>query len=93
MIAGTEAVLALLKADIGIRHEKQDDRLKAMLAACEAELAEKGIVLSPLTEDLMLLSDFAAWRWRSRLEDRPALSDSLRCRIRNRQVRGRAHAE
>ncbi|MGM9612831.1 MAG: hypothetical protein ACI3XZ_04940 [Butyricicoccus sp.] len=93
MIAGTEAVLALLKADLGIRHEKQDDRLNAMLAACEAELAEKGIELHPLSEDMMLLSDFAAWRWRSRLEDRPALSDSLRYRIRNRQARGRAHAE
>lgn len=93
MIAGSKAVLALLKADLGIRHDKLDARLFTQIETCEAELGEKGITLSEVAEDQMLLSDFAAWRWRSRLEERPALSDSLRCRIRNRQVRRRANAE
>lgn len=93
MIAQTAAVLTLLKNDLGIRHEKLDDRLQTLLSACESELDSKGITLAETPEDWMLLSDFAAWRWRARLEDKPALSDSLRYRIRNRQIGGRAYAE
>lgn len=83
--------LALFKADLGIKNDTRDDYFAAQLLAAREELAGKGVSLDMTAiEDNMLLSDFAAWRYRLRMEDAPEMSDSLRYRIRNRVAKRRA---
>lgn len=88
-------VLELLKNDLGIRHAKMDERLNTLIESSLYELInERGIPIDlAQAQDAMLVSDFAAWRHRSRMEDKPALSESLRWRIRNRQVRRRSRGD
>ena len=85
-----ETVLNLLKIDLGITHNLRDAFFTVQIAACKGEIERMGISLDLTNvEDQMLLSDFAAWRYRNRTEDIP-LANNLRHRIRNRIVRGRA---
>lgn len=85
-----DQVLALLKLDLGISHDKRDGLLNPLIEACKAEIEAKGIKLDlEFIEDQILLSDFAAWRYRKRTEDTP-ISNNLQHRIRNRIIKGRA---
>lgn len=85
-----DQILTLLKLDLGISHDKRDALLMPLIEASKAEIEGKGIKLDlDQVEDQMLLSDFAAWRYRKRAEDIP-MSNNLQYRIRNRIVKGRA---
>lgn len=84
-----ESTLELFKLDIGITNTKRDPYYNALLVSANKELSEKGIKLDfELTEDIMLLSDYAAWRYKKRNEDVP-LANNLRARIQNRKIKGR----
>lgn len=85
-----ETVLALFKLDLGITHSLRDELFTALLASAQSDLTRRGVMLDlAAVEDQMLLSDYAAWRYRSRTEDVP-LTKSLAYRIRARIVEGRA---
>lgn len=92
-----EQVLAMFKADLGIISTARDNYFTNFIAAKKAELEEKGIKLliekdggtEANIEDIMLLSDYAAWCYRKRTENIP-LSNNLRWRIRNRIVKTRS---
>lgn len=85
-----ETVLALLKLDLGITHSLRDELFAALLASAQSDLTRRGVMLNlAAVEDQMLLSDYAAWRYRSRTEDVP-LAKNLAYRIRARIVEGRA---
>lgn len=85
-----DLVLQMFKIDLGVKHEKRDDYFKNYLAAQNGELLRRGIRLDlKVTEDIMLLSDYAAWNYRKRTEDIP-LAQNLQQRIRNRQIESRA---
>ena len=82
--------LKLLKLDLGIRHDKRDTYLEPLLYTAKAELDRKRIVLDlQQADDVMLLSDYAAWLYRKRQEDVP-LSNNLKWRLMNRKVQVRA---
>ncbi len=85
-----EEVLKLFKIDIGITHTLRDDAFKKLIQAAQKEIEKKGFKLD-LTdvEDQMLLSDYAAWKYRKRQED-VGMSRNLQLQIRNRVVKERA---
>lgn len=90
-----DAVLALFKADLGVRNDSKDDLFRARIRAAQEEIMDKGVLLD-LTQaaDMVFLADWAAWRYRKRMDANPALPESLRYQLMNRQVKGRAcHAE
>lgn len=85
-----DMVLQMFKIDLGISHKKRDEYFENYLAAQNGELLRRGITLDlESAEDVMLLSDYAAWNYRKRTEDIP-LAQNLRQRIRNRQIKNRA---
>lgn len=82
--------LDLLKNDLGIIHTKRDEYYYALLHSVNKELSERGIHLDMENiEDQMLLSDYAAWKYRNR-EKNVELAKNLKIRIMNRKVKGRA---
>lgn len=86
-----ETVLSLLKIDIGITHTLRDTFFTSLLQAAQKEIEDKGITLDlVLVEDQMLLSDYAAWKYRKRQED-VGLPQNLLFRIRNRVVKERSN--
>ena len=88
-----DEVLKLLKLDLGISHDKRDSYFIALLESAQMELSRKGIALNlTQADDVMLLSDYAAWLYRKRQEDVP-MSNHLNWRLMNRKVRGRAGGE
>ena len=85
-----DEILKLLKLDLAIMHDKRDEYLRAVIAAAQTELKEKGIGLDiTKVEDQLLIADYAAWKYRKRAENVP-LSQNLQWRIRNRIVKERA---
>lgn len=63
-----------------------------LLESCNKELAGKGVYIhQDRAEDMILLSDYAAWVYRNRTED-IGLSRNLKQRILNRQMKGRARS-
>ena len=88
-----DEVLKLLKLDLGISHDKRDSYFIALLESAQMELSRKGIALNlTQADDVMLLSDYAAWLYRKRQEDVP-MSNHLNWRLMNRKVRVRAGGE
>lgn len=80
---------SLLKQDLGISHNKRDDYLTHLLETCLAELSDRGVSIEEgCIDDIMLLSDYAAWRYRNRDKDVP-LANNLIVRIRNKQTKRR----
>lgn len=85
-----EQILILFKIDLGISHTLRDDFFTKLLAAAKLEIEGKGINIDLLdVEDQMLLSDYAAWKYRKRQED-TGLPRNIQLRIRNRVVKERA---
>lgn len=85
-----ETVLVLLKIDLGITHTLRDTFFNAQLATCKTEIEAKGITLDlSVVEDQILLSDYTAWKYRTRTENMP-MSNNLKWRIRNRITKERA---
>ena len=85
-----ETVLTLFKIDLGITHTLRDDFFMPLLQAAQKEIEGKGITLIlEDVEDQILLSDYAAWKYRKRQED-VGMSQNLTNRIRNRIVKARS---
>lgn len=82
--------LELLKYDLGIMHTERDEYFLSLLSSAQSELEQKGIVFdAESVQDNLLVSDYAAWIYRKRMENIP-LSRNLEFRIRNRIVKGRS---
>lgn len=81
-----QEVLELLKADIGITTDRQDERLTAMVDGIEKELKERqGIALDYETriDHAMFLVDYARYRYTNQRDPMP---EHLRWRLRNLYV-------
>ena len=84
-----DTVLNLLKIDLGITHSLRDAYLIPLIKGSKAEIEKRGITLDlNNTGDQMLLSDYAAWTYRKRLEDAP-LANNIQTRLRNRMIEER----
>jgi len=80
-----EAPLKLLKNNLNILHNSQDNFLKARLDAAKIDLKDKGITLCADMQDTMLIVDYAAWLYRKRDAD-IGFPRNLIYRIRNRII-------
>lgn len=80
----TAAILALLKARIGISSTVRDTYLTAIVNSIVAELEnEKGIVLDKENmNQVMFIVDYAAWRYQNRDGDK-GLPRHLQFRLHN----------
>lgn len=86
-----DAILSLLKIDLGITHTAKDEYFEKLLISAKGEITAKGITIDETnTEDMMLISDYAAWRYRKRNED-VGMPQNLEWRIRNRIVKARSN--
>lgn len=84
-----DIALQMFKIDLGINHDKRDGYFKNYLIAQSADLLRRGIKLDmKVMDDVMLLSDYAAWNYRKRTED-VALAQNLQQRLRNRRIKNR----
>lgn len=84
-----ETVLILLKIDLGITHNLRDAYLIPLIKGSKNEIERRGITLDlNNTGDQILLSDYAAWVYRKRLEDAP-LASNIQTRLRNRIIEER----
>lgn len=83
-----QKVLALFKHDLGITSTAKDEYFKSLISACKTELEKKFPINLSEIEDMMLLSDFSAWRYRNRISGE-AIPRNITERIRNRSIRGR----
>lgn len=80
----------MLKIDLGISHSLRDVYFNKLIDGCNKEIAGKGITLDLTdTEDIMLLSDYSAWRYRTRTEDAD-LPQNLYYRLMNKKTKERA---
>lgn len=84
-----DTVLPLFKMDLGITSTVKDDYFVKLIESAVSELDKKFSVDIGSIEDIMLISDYAAWRYRKRQSDEP-ISKNLNMRIRNRIARRRA---
>ncbi|AEY64827.1 hypothetical protein [Clostridium sp. BNL1100] len=85
-----EIILTLLKIDLGITHNLRDAYFISTILAAQKEIEYKRITLDlSNVEDQMLLSDYAAWKYRKRQED-VGLPQNLTYRLRNRVVKARS---
>lgn len=88
-----ETILALFKLDLGISITSRDEYYMNIISGCRSELEGKGIALDLAeTEDMMLLLDYALWRYKKRNED-AGIPEHLRLRIMNKKLKGRVAYE
>lgn len=87
--------LELLKTDIGIRNEARDVYLTKLLESVYTELSDHyGLTLDlGISADVMLVEDYAAWRYRSRTQEGAEMPKNIRQRIIDRKVKERAKYE
>lgn len=82
--------LELFKLDLGIQHSKRDVYFLRILKSAQSEIEGRGISINiEDNEDLLLVVDFALWRYRNRTADVP-LAKNIQKRIRDRIVKERA---
>lgn len=81
-------VLKMLKYDLGLSSTAKDEYFQELIRACKSELEKKFRLDITDTEDMMLLCDYAVWRYRNRISGN-AMPENLTYRIRNRSIRGR----
>ena len=85
-------VLSILKADLGISTTKRDEYFETLIESNEQDLRYKGIVLAEETADMVLLSDYTAWNYRSR-DTQEEMPKNLSLRILNRKMKARVEHE
>lgn len=82
-----ETLLTLLKLDLGITHDLRDVYYMKLLESAKKELENTGMSLDEnLSEDSMLIVDYAAWKYRKRQENIP-LARHLQFRIHNKVIK------
>lgn len=87
-----ESLLPLLKIDLGITADLFDQRLIARIRTAVERITAMGITLenTPADEDLVLM--YAAWLWRSRVDQAP-MGRMLQLALNNRLFGGGPSAE
>lgn len=82
--------LTLLKMDLQLLTGAFDGYLSQLLAAAREMIAREGVQLTDSAEDEQLLRMYAAYLYRKRAEDAPAMPRMLRWALNNRIFSGKA---
>ena len=77
------SLLPALKVDLGISATVYDDRLTARLNTAMERISAEGVTLQDTVGDKDLVLMYAAWLWRSRVEQSP-MGRMLRVALNNR---------
>lgn len=89
----TQIILNLFKADLAIKNTVRDAYFEQVINGSIKEIEEKGITLDKDNiADVMLVSDYAVWQYRKRMENVP-FPPNIKLRIRNRIVAERGKAD
>ncbi|UTI42105.1 hypothetical protein [Niallia sp. RD1] len=81
------AILELLKIDLGITHNLRDAYFMSALESAKEEMEGFGIVFDlDRSDDQMLIADYTAYTYRNRQNNVP-LSRSIQFRINNRVIK------
>ena len=86
-----EQLLPALKTDLGITAEAFDARLKARLDTAMERIEAEGVTLQNTEKDKDLVLMYAAWLWRSRVDQAP-MGRMLRLALNNRVIAEKAAA-
>lgn len=80
-----EAILAMLKIDLGISGDGYNERLLQYIASAKKQMEREGITIadSPSADDAMLIVMYSAWMWRKRV-DGDGMPRMLRYLLNNR---------
>lgn len=81
-----EMRLDLLKHDLQLIHNKQDEYLRVLLDSAAAMIAREGVVLTDGVEDAGLQVMYAAYLYRKRAEQENAMPRMLRYALNNRLI-------
>lgn len=84
-------LLPALKVDLGISATAFDDRLTARLNAAMERITAEGVTLQNTEADKDLVLMYAAWLWRSRVDQAP-MGRMLRLALNNRVIAQKAAA-
>lgn len=82
-------LLPALKIDLGITATAFDDRLKARLDTAMERIEAEGATLQATEKDKDLILMYAAWLWRSRVDQAP-MGRMLRLALNNRVIAEKA---
>lgn len=82
-----QALLPLLKLDLGITADMFDSRLAARINTAMERITAMGITLADTPGDQDLVLMYAAWLWRSRVDQAP-MGRMLQLAINNRLFGG-----
>lgn len=82
-----QALLPLLKLDLGISADMFDSRLAARINTAMERITAMGITLADTPGDQDLVLMYAAWLWRSRVDQAP-MGRMLQLGINNRLFGG-----
>ena len=86
-----EQLLPALKIDLGVTATAFDDRLKARLDTAMERITAEGVTLQASEQDKDLVLMYAAWLWRSRVDQAP-MGRMLRLALNNRVIAQKAAA-
>lgn len=84
-------LLPALKIDLGISATAFDDRLTARLDTAMERITAEGVTLAATEADKDLVLMYAAWLWRSRVDQAP-MGRMLRLALNNRVIAQKAAA-
>lgn len=81
--------LALLKQDLQLLQDRQDDYLRTLLDIAASMMVREGILLTDSVEDAGLQAMYAAYLYRHRAEKENAMPRMLRYALNNRLLAGK----
>lgn len=85
-----DALLPLLKVDLGVKTDVYDTRFTQYLEAAQQAIEREGVTLTDSVEDYQLVVMYAAWLWRKRdfpsasLKDGDKMPRMIRYALNNR---------
>lgn len=86
------SVLELLKLDLCLSSTARDTYLQALIDSAKQELNSRAVEIDETKlEDKMLLSDYCAWKYRTR-DKTQILPNNLKLRINNKKIRNRLNS-
>lgn len=79
----TQAVLSMVKVDLGIKATAYDTRLQQYVEFSKKAINREGATLSADVEDMQLVAMYAGWLWRKR-DTGDGMPRNLRWALNNR---------
>lgn len=83
-------ILILLKQDLQLLHNKNDDYLKILIQASQENIKREGITLDDSYSHCVVVAQYAAWLYRKRMLDTSPMPRMLRYSLNNILIQQKA---